>query len=103
MVYGLIVYGKAEWNHAPLIKKNLGLIFMGLVIWCCVAHWAFATWWIDNDIGKREGKFYRGVVGPDTTELGFWSAVVSQTYLSVASLGQLLVRQHTGGVSWGIW
>ena len=103
MVYGLVVYGKEEWNHAPLIKENLRLIFTGLVIWCSVAHWAFATWWIDNDIGKREGKFYRGVVGPDTTELGFWSAVVSQTYLSVASLGQLLIRQHTGGVSWGIW
>jgi hypothetical protein len=103
MVYGLLKYGKEEWNHAPMIKRNLGVIFLGLVVWCGVAHWVFAKWWVDNNVGMREGKHYGGVVGPDITELGFWSAVVSQTYLSVVSLGQLLIRQHTGGVSWGVW
>jgi hypothetical protein len=103
MFYGLVTYGKEEWNHAPLVKRNLGLIFSVFVVWCSVAHWAFAKWWIDNNIGKREGKIYGGVVGPDTTELGFWSAAIPQVYLSVTSLNQLLIRQHTGGVSWGIW
>lgn len=103
MVYGLLKYGKEEWNHAPLVKSNLGLIFAGLLGWCALAHWAFAKWWVDNDIAMKEGKFYRGFVGPDTTELVFWTALVSQTYLSVASLGQLLIRQHTGGASWGAW
>jgi hypothetical protein len=103
VVYGLLLYGKEEWNHAPLVKKHLGKVFVVMVSWCCVGHWAFAKWWIDNDVEKREGKIYRGVVGPDTTELAFWTALVSQTYLSAASLGQLLIRRHTGGVSWSIW
>lgn len=103
MVYGLLKYGKEEWNHAPLVKSNLGVIFAGLLGWCALAHWAFAKWWVDNNVAMKEGKFYRGVVGPDTTELVFWTALVSQTYLSVASLGQLLIRQHTGGASWGAW
>lgn len=103
LVYGLLTFGKEEWNHSPLVKKHLGKIFWGLVLWCCLAHWTFAKWWIENEVGKKEGKFYGGVVAGDTTELGFWSAVVSQVYLSVASLGQLFIRRHTGGVSWGIW
>ncbi len=69
----------------------------------CISALAFAKWWVDTDVAMKEGKYYRGVVGPDTTELVFWTALVSQTYLSVASLGQLLIRQHTGGVSWGSW
>jgi hypothetical protein len=103
MVYGVLKHGKEEWNHVPLVKRNLGKLFVVSVVWCVVAHWAFASWWIENEVGKRDGKYYRGVVGADTTELGYWSAVVAQTYLSVASLVQLLIRQHTGGVSWGIW
>jgi hypothetical protein len=103
MVYGLIVYGKEEWSHAPLVKRHLGKIFVAMLTWCCIAHWAFAQWWIVNEIGKQEGKVYKGVVGPDTTELGFWTALVAQVYLSAASLAQLAVRRHTGGVSWSIW
>lgn len=103
MVYGLLKYGKEEWNHAPLVKRNLAMVWLGMVGWCIVAHWAFASWWINEKLGRREGKFYGGVEGLDTTELGWWTAVGSQVYLSVASLGQLLIRQHTGGVSWGVW
>lgn len=58
---------------------------------------------VENDMGMKEGKMYFGRLGADTTELGFWSAAVSQAYLSAASLGQLFIRRHTGGVSWGIW
>ncbi|KAH9215122.1 hypothetical protein DL95DRAFT_523429 [Leptodontidium sp. 2 PMI_412] len=103
MVYGLVNYGKEEWNGSPLVKKYLGWIFGTMVVWCSLGHWAFAKWWIDNEIGKKEGKIYRGVVAGDTTELGYWTAVVCQVYLSVASLAQLGIRRHTGGVSWGIW
>jgi len=102
MVYGLLKFGKEEWNHAPLVKRNLGKIFWAMTVWCAVAHLAFARWWLKEG-SKRDGKWYGGVEGPDTTELGWWTAVVTQTYLSVANLGQLLVRQHTGGVSWGVW
>ncbi|KAF2762933.1 hypothetical protein EJ05DRAFT_447376 [Pseudovirgaria hyperparasitica] len=103
MVYGTVKYARYEWSHAPQIARNMGKIFIvlaGLAIW---GQWAFAKWWIDNDVGRREGKFYRGVVGPDTTELGFWSALFNQVYLSAASLAALGVRGHSGGVSWGIW
>jgi hypothetical protein len=103
MVYGLLKYGKEEWNHAPLVKRHLGKVFWVLAAWCVAAHWASATWWLSGGVALKKGKFYRGIEGPDTTELGFWSAVISQAYLSVASLGQLLIRQHTGGVSWGVW
>ena len=74
-----------------------------LTTYCALGHWTFAKWWLDNDMGKREGKFYRGVLGPDTTELGFWSGALCQAYLSAASLVQLLIRGHTGGVSWSVW
>lgn len=103
LVFYMLKYGKREWAYAPFVEKNLGLILVAMIIYCSLGHYAFAKWWIDNDIGKKEGKFYRGVMGPDTTELAFWSAAFVGAYLSVASLAQLLVRGHTGGLSWGIW
>ncbi|TVY18345.1 Terpene cyclase andB [Lachnellula arida] len=103
MVYALVRHGHNEWRHAPLIARHIGKVFWILTAWCCVGHWASASWWIAQEMGRKEGKYYFGRVGADTTELGFWSAGVSQAYLSAASLGQLVVRRHTGGVSWGIW
>lgn len=103
MVWGMMKYAKNEWKHAPVVANNIVSIFTGMTIAATVGHWTFAQWWIDNDMGKREGKFYRGVVGPDTTELAFWSAIVCQINLSASSLCQLVVRQHSGGVSWSIW
>jgi hypothetical protein len=103
MVYGMLKYAKYEWSHAPAVARRIGGIFAIMAVGATLGHWTFAKWWIQNDIGKREGKFYKGVVGPDTTELGFWSAALCQLYLSAASLCQLVVRQHSGGVSWAIW
>lgn len=103
MVYGMVKYTKYEWSHAPAIACRIGGIFAVMAVGAILGHWTFAKWWIENAIGKREGKFYRGVVGPDTTELGFWSAALCQVHLSAASLCQLVVRQHSGGVSWAIW
>jgi hypothetical protein len=103
MVYGMIKYAKHEWSHAPAVARRIGGIFAIMAVGATLGHWTFAEWWIRNDVGKREGKFYRGVVDPDTTELGFWSAAICQVYLSAASLCQLVVRQHSGGVSWAIW
>ena len=103
LVYYMLKHGKNEWAHAPFVQKYLGTIFIVLIVYCSLGQYAFAKWWIDNNIGQREGKFYRGVMGPDTTELSFWSSALAQAYLSAASLAQLLIRQHTGGVSWGIW
>jgi hypothetical protein len=103
MVYGMVKYAKYEWSHAPTVARRIGEIFAILAVGATLGHWTFAKWWIENDVGKREGKFYRGVIGPDTSELGFWSAALCQLVLSAASLRQLVVRQHSGGVSWAIW
>jgi len=99
LVYYLLKFGKHEWDHAPFIKRNLGLLLGVMIVYLSLGQYAFAKWWIDNVVGKKEGKFYRGIVGPDMTELRFWSSAFAQAYLSVASLGQLLVRQHSGGVN----
>ncbi|OCL12776.1 hypothetical protein AOQ84DRAFT_333731 [Glonium stellatum] len=103
LVYCVVVYGQHEWAHSPAIARNLGKIFTLLTAGALAGHWTFAKWWIDNDIGKREGKFYMGRMGPDTTELGYWTVAFCQSYLSAASLAQLVVRGHSGGVGWGIW
>ena len=103
MVYGMIKYAKYEWTHSPKVAYNIGSVFTVMVVGATLGQWMFAKWWIENEIGKRDGKFYQGIVGPDTTELGFWSAILCQSHLSVASLCQLLIRQHSGGVNWTIW
>jgi hypothetical protein len=103
LVYYLLKYGRNEWRNAPVVATNLGTILSVMIVYTAVGQFSFAKWWIDNDIGKREGKFYRGVMGPDTTELGFWSSALVQAYLSASSLVQLVIRRHSGGISWGIW
>jgi hypothetical protein len=103
MVFGMIKYAKYEWTQSPVVARHFGIIFVTMTMFTAFGHWSFAKWWIDNDMGKREGKFYNGVLGPDTTELGFWSAALCQAYLSAASLCQIVIRQHSGGVSWSIW
>ncbi|TVY53521.1 Terpene cyclase, partial [Lachnellula suecica] len=42
MVYGIVKHGHNEWKHAPVVAKNLGLIFWVLLAYCCVGHWASA-------------------------------------------------------------
>jgi hypothetical protein len=104
LIHSTLKYGKREWSHAPWMQRNLGWCVLGMVSWCVVGHWTFASWWINEREGAfRQGKFYRGVEGIDTTELGFWIVGVAQAYLSAASLIQLRVRGHSGGVGHGIW
>ena len=103
MIYGVVKFGKYEWRQAPWIARNVGAILAVMIAIATLGQWTFANWWIENEIGKKAGKPYRGVIGPDTNELGFWTAAVAQLYLSAASLCQLLVRQHSGGVNWKIW
>lgn len=103
ILFGMLKYGANEWRHAPHIGRNLLPIFVVLTLVAAAGNWTFAKWFLDLEIGKREGKYFRGKVGPDTTMLGFWSSVVVQAYISAACLAQLLVRMHSGGVSWGVW
>ncbi|KAH8812525.1 hypothetical protein F5884DRAFT_832161 [Xylogone sp. PMI_703] len=103
LIYSVMKYAKYEWAHAPVVARHIGLVFSTMAVVSLFAQWTFAKWWIDNNIGQKEGKIFRGVVGPDTSELGYWTAAASQIYLSAASLAQLIIRQHSGGVSYGIW
>ena len=103
MIYSTLRHGGNEWTHAPIVKKNLGKIWLGFTVFCIIGHWTFINWWLGYGVAMKKGKFYLGVEGIDITELIFWSGEFCQTLLSAASLIQLIVRQHTGGVSWAIW
>lgn len=105
LVYGVVKYGKNEWTHAPIVGRHIGKILCVLVAWWCWALWAISTWWVDEraPVSPKEGKIYRGVVGPDTTELGFWTALTAQVVLSCLLLAQIIVRGHSGGASYSIW
>lgn len=103
LVYTLLTHGRREWSHTPIVSQNLGKIFLGLMIWCTLCFWAFAKWWLDEDINLKPGKVYAGREGPDTTELGFWTALFAQINLSAWLLVQLIVRGHSRGTSYGIW
>ena len=56
-----------------------------------------------DPVNRKAGKAYRGTLGIDTDELGFWTALVAQVVLSVASLAQIVVRGSSRGSSYGIW
>lgn len=104
LIHGLLTSGRRyEWAHAPLVQRHLGKIFAIMCLGCTLLHYGFATWWIANGVGMHRGKLYNGKVGPDMTELAFWSASVCQACLSVTSLCQLVIRGHSGGVSWTVW
>lgn len=109
LFYGVVRYGPREWERGAgggrttWVSRNLVAVLGLMVALSLWANWAFAHWWIRNEVGRREGKFYGGRLAADTTELGYWTASFAQVFLSAASFAQLLVREHSGGVSWSIW
>jgi hypothetical protein len=105
LVYAVVKYGANEWRHAPVVGRNIGKIFVVMLAWWCVALYAVSSWWLNpaNPVNPKEGKTYQGVVGIDTDELGYWTALVAQMVLSIMSLAQIVVRGNSGGSSYGIW
>lgn len=105
LVYALVKYGANEWEHAPIVGRHIGKIFTVMLAWWCVVLYAVSAWWIDpvNPVNPKEGKAYKGVKGIDTDELGYWTALIAQVVLSFMSLAQIVVRQNSGGSSYGIW
>jgi hypothetical protein len=105
IVYATVTHGANEWSHAPVVGRNIGKIFAAMLAWWCVVLYAVISWWlnVDNPVNPKVGKTYRGTLGIDTDELGFWTALVAQVVLSVASLAQIVVRGSSRGSSYSIW
>ncbi|KAL8419192.1 hypothetical protein RB594_002413 [Gaeumannomyces avenae] len=107
LFYGVVRHGPREWSRGAdgrcttWVSRNLVGVFGLMVVLSVWANWAFAHWWIENEAVRREGKFYGGKLVADTTEMGYWTVCFAQVFLSAASLAQLLVRERSGGVSWG--
>ncbi|PSN65764.1 phospholipase D/nuclease [Corynespora cassiicola Philippines] len=105
LVYAVVKHGANEWTHAPVVGRHIGKILAGFVMWWCWALYAVSSWWVDleHPVNPKDGKFYRGLVGADTTELGFWTALAAQVVLSCLLLAQISVRGTSGGASYAIW
>ncbi|KAG9258399.1 uncharacterized protein F5Z01DRAFT_689703 [Emericellopsis atlantica] len=95
IIYSTILHGAFEWNHAPAVRKGLTHIFIALLATCAAAHWAWQDWWIGMAVATGQK--------PDLTQMAYWAVSMCQLLVSTMSLAMLLVRQHTGGVSWTIW
>ncbi|PKS13062.1 hypothetical protein jhhlp_000403 [Lomentospora prolificans] len=96
-----------EWGSvAPVVGRNLGLILAAMVAVGCLTQWAFVAWWVaepGRGHGVKTGKVWYGVEEIDTTELAYWTAGFAQVVGSALSLGELVVRGHSGGTSYSIW
>ncbi len=105
LVYAVLKYGSNEWKHAPIVGRNIGKIFAVMLAWMCVLIYAISAWWLDaeNPVNPKVGKIYKGIKGIDTDELGYWTSLVAQVFLSVMSLAQIIVRGNSGGSSYAIW
>jgi len=104
LVYTTVKYGATEWQHAPVIRRHIGKIFIVMLAWCCVGLYAISVWWLDprHPVNPKVGKMYRGTEGVDVHELGFWTSLMAQVVLSVMSLAQILVRGSSRGSSYSI-
>lgn len=84
VMYAAIKFSPNEWTHAPLVQRNLPLIFaVGIVGWV-TGHLALAA-----------------EIGPSLAYS--WGAVVCQLLLSVGGACQLLARGSTRGASYTLW
>ncbi|CAG8047801.1 unnamed protein product [Penicillium nalgiovense] len=84
VTYTAIRYGAREWDHAPIIKRGLPIIYavgIGIPIACYVG--------IVKQVGEAKACFM--------------IAIVLQAILSVGSLSQLLTRGSTRGYSITLW
>ncbi|KAI6579242.1 hypothetical protein MCOR06_010169 [Pyricularia oryzae] len=107
LVWTTVKYAPNDWKHtAPWIGRNMALIFAVLVPWALWGNYTFSSWWLSEPgmgFGTKQGKWFRGKEGYDTLELGIWSALIPQGWISAGSLAMLISRGHSGGTSWTIW
>lgn len=84
VMYTAVRHAPGEWAHAPLVQRNLRLIFVLCVAGCMSAHLALAV-----------------QLGPRLAQA--WSAYGCQLLLSVGGLCQLISRGHSRGASYHLW
>ena len=84
VTYTAIRYGSREWDHAPLVKCNLPILFL-LGLGVAISGYMAIEKQLGSDIG------------------GFVIAIALQVILSVGSLIQLLVRGTTRSASFTLW
>ncbi|KAJ5645423.1 fumitremorgin C monooxygenase [Penicillium longicatenatum] len=84
VMYSAIQSSPREWGHAPLVQRYLTLIFFVMFLYFVTLHTAFAA------------TFGAHVAGS-------WSAMFCHAFLLIGSLGQLLVREDSRGVSYPMW
>ena len=108
LVYTTVRFGEGDWKGGRWgwVGRWVGVVLVGLTAVGCVGNYWFARWWLEvpgRGSGSKQGKWWRGREGFDTTELAFWSAGLSQVLLSVGSLAMLASRGHSGGTGYVIW
>jgi paspaline synthase len=84
IVYTTWKFGPEEWEHSPLVARNLRWILMLGIAIMIGAFWTFIS-----TVGIDAASFYLGYA--------------DQFLVSCTSLAQLLRRGSTAGNSWGIW
>jgi paspaline synthase len=84
VTYTAIRYGSREWEHAPIVRRNLPIIYavgIGTSVACFLG--------LAKQIGEAKACVMTGVI--------------LQATLSVGSLRQLLTRGSTRGFSFSLW
>nr|E3UBL6.1 RecName: Full=Terpene cyclase paxB; AltName: Full=Paxilline synthesis protein B [Penicillium paxilli]ADO29934.1 PaxB [Penicillium paxilli] len=84
VMYAAITFSSREWGHAPLVERNISLIFFVATMGFLSGHVALAL-----------------EIGPALAYS--WGAVICQLLLSVGGLSQLLCRGSTRGASYTLW
>ncbi|PFH58950.1 hypothetical protein XA68_13016 [Ophiocordyceps unilateralis] len=84
VMYTAIKNAPREWAHAPLVQRNLPVIFVVCISGWMSAHLALAA-----------------QIGPGLAQA--WSAYGCQLLLSVGGLCQLISRGHSRGASYFLW
>ena len=108
LVYTTVRFGTEDWKESrwSWVGRQIAWVLGLLTALGCAGHYAFAAWWFaepGRGSGSKDGKWWGGQEGYDTTELAFWSAAANQVVISAGSLAMLVMRGHSGGTNYAIW
>ncbi len=107
LVFTTVKHGPEDWKStSPWVGRNISWILAGMVAVGCLGQYSFVLWWLaepNRGTGQKQGKWWGGQEGFDTTELAFWLAAGAQLFASAGSMAMLVVRGHSGGTGYLIW